>query len=232
MDRRIASLTSALLVIASLITALPMITSSALGQEVAPKAAAQKVQRGTSIKISGRVLDTSRTPLGGVTVLLETAKYPSGLFKKRKNREAVDKLSLPTTSDAEGFFAFDWPWDPYYDTFALAVALPINQGDLRTFEILHRTDITVDLFAGTLREMELVVEESEGLVWLRRFLGAEASEDERRIFEDLGRPDRYDAPTEEGGKAAWWYFTAGKVYWFKTGHLDHLEHFEPIPPLE
>jgi len=222
MDRRIAGFTLALLLTAS----------PALAQEAAHGATAQKVKRGTPIKISGHVLDTSRTPLRGVTVLLETSKRPSGLFKKRKKKETVDKVSLPTKANAEGSFTFDWPWDPYYDTFTLAVALPINQRDRRTFEILHRIDITVDLFAGTLGEIELVVEESEGLVWLRRFLGDEASADQRRIFEELGRPDRYDAPEEEGGEAAWWYFTAGKVYWFKEGRLDQVVHFESIPPLE
>lgn len=216
MDRRIAGLALALLLLAG----------GASAQE-----AERKLERGTPLKISGRVLDTSRTALGGVTVLFETSRHPSGLFKKRK-QETVDKVSLPIQADADGIFTFDWPWDPYYDTFALAVALPIHQGSLHTFEILHRTDISAALLQGSLGEIELVVEESAGLVWLRRFLGEEASEDERRIFKELGRPDRYDAPEEEGGEAAWWYFTAGKVYWFKTGRLDQVVHFESIPPIE
>ncbi len=44
----------------------------------------------------------------------------------------------------------------------------------------------------------------------------------------MGRPDRFDG---EGETAAWWYFEAGKVYRFRAGALEQVEHFEPIKPL-
>ena len=240
MDRRIILLPLSLLFTAG-VTFAAQAQQAQAQQAQAQQAQAQqaqettapKLERGTPIKISGRVLDTSRTPLRSVTVLFEIARRPSsGLFKRRKQQETVDKVSLPTMANEEGSFTIEWPWDPFYDTFSVAVALPIHQGTHRTFEILHRTDLSTALMQAGHAEVELIVEESPGLVWLRRFLDEGVGDDERRIFEELGRPDRYDAPAAEGEKEAWWYFTAGKVYWFKGGSLEQVEHFEPIPPLE
>ena len=212
MDRRIVL---ALIVVAAvLVTAVPL--------------PAQQLERGTPVAVGGKVLDSSRSSLGGVTILFEASKRSK---RKKQEEEPTDKVTLPVQANEDGTFAFEWRWDPYYNTFHLAVALPIRQEAHQSFEVLHRVDISDALVLGGIVEQELIVGESAGLVWLRRFLGEEASESERRIFQEMGRPDRYDAAKEEGGESAWWYFTAGKVYWFQDGELVQVVPFDSIEPM-
>ena len=196
---------------------------------LAPCLVAQELERGTPMAVGGRVLDTDRTPISRIVVLLEAAR---GVTNDEGKTELTDRLQLPTTTDDDGTFAFEWRWDPFYDKFHLAAALPIRQGGHQTFEVLYRKEISEAMPLGGIVNEELMLPESAELVWLRRVLAPGAAEDERRIFEELGRPDRYDSPKRDGESSAWWYFTSGRVYRFLEGRLEQVQHFDPIPPLD
>lgn len=202
----------------------------------APESGARTYKKGQPIQISGRVADTAGEPLDGVSVIFEASRRGSRLSRlfKRKGAPKTDTLQVPTTTDEEGNFSFEWGWDSYYDTFELVVALPVRHGERRDFEVFHRSDITATLKLGSPLATVLVVEGTGYLTWLRNFLKGSASDDEKRIFGELGRPDRIDHRQNRNGdvETSWWYFAQGKVYRFVAGTLDQVVHFEPIEPLK
>lgn len=196
----------------------------------APLAARAPYRTGDTVRINGRVTGADGGPLGEVTVLLEVSRTA---FKLRRfRREKGDTLQVSVTADEDGRFAIDWRWDSYYNTFELAVALPVRRDGRDSVEIFTRVDVTEKVRAGSPVSVALEVENSGYLQWLREFLAGLASEDEIRIYREMGRPDRVDK--DEGGEApesAWWYFEAGRVYRFRAGELEQVTHFEPVKPL-
>ncbi len=222
-----------------LIAALVATTIAAALLCAASPAAADSIHRkGDHVLFSGRVTGPDGEPVGNVTVLLELSRNSFSLkrFKKVKR----NTLRIPVTATVDGQYLHDWRWDGYYNTFELAVAVPsagrADGGD--GYEILYRTDVTEPVLEGrrpqgTDRSIPivtaLVVEGVGDLGWLRRLLGGTAGAEESRIFREMGRPDRVDS--HDGGATAWWYFEAGKVFRFRDGALEQVEHFEPIKPL-
>ncbi len=198
-----------------------------------PGAAPAGHKKGQVVTITGQVTDAEGRPLPNVSVVLEVSRRSFKLLRFWKPRQKTDTLKIPTAADQDGNYRFDWRWDPYYDTFELAVALPVKKGGKEAFEVFHRHDVTAGVRQANPVDVALRVEDSGYLDWLRRFLSGEASDDEKRIFRDLGRPDRVDVEERSAGtEVSWWYFEAGKVYRFLGGRLDQVVHFEPVPPIE
>ena len=205
-----------------------------------PAAADAVHRKGDHVLFSGQVTDAGGEPVGNVTVLLELSR--NSFSWRRLKKVKRNTLRIPVTATVDGQYLHDWRWDGYYNTFELAVAIPRSgagapAGD--DYEVLHRTDVTATVLAGkrpqgTDRSIPvvtpLVVEGVGDLGWLRRLLGGKAGAEENRIFGEMGRPDRVDA--DDGGASAWWYFEAGKVFRFRDGALEQVEHFEPIKPLD
>lgn len=196
-------------------------------------AAADRHRKGDHVLFSGQVTGSDNEPLGGITVLLELSRTTFSI--RRFKQVKKNTLSIPVTTTVGGQYLHDWRWDGYYNTFELAVAIPVpmaagsrpGQGD--GYEILHRTDVTEQVRQGSPVVTALVIESPGDLGWLRRLLGGNASSEENRIFREMGQPDRVD--THDGDATAWWYFETGKVYRFRAGALEQVEHFEPIKPL-
>ncbi len=202
-----------------------------------PPAAGQPgttLRKGDHVLFSGQVTGTDGNPVGNVTVLLELSRTSFNIRRFKKVKK--NTLRVPVTTTVDGRYLHDWRWDGYYNTFELAVAIPEGRDD---FEILHRVDVTDKVREGVLPKdgirnlavvTPLVVEGTGDLGWLRELVGGTAGEDERRIFREMGQPDRVDR--HEDGASAWWYFEAGKVYRFRDGALELTEDFEPIKPLD
>ena len=183
--------------------------------------------KGDPVTISGRVTGPEGRPIGQVTVLLEVSR---NRFDWRRFRRATgDTLQIPVLSEADGQYRHDWRWDGYYDTFQLAVALPVPTAVGDAFEVLHRVEITQPVMQGSPVVVPIVVEDVRYLGWLRRFSDGSASAEEKRVYRELGRPDRLDFAGADA--AAWWYFAAGKVYRFAAGELEEVETFDPVAPL-
>ena len=192
---------------------------------MAPTAAADAGHRkGDHILFSGQVTGADNEPVGGITVLLELSR--TAFSWRRFKTVKKNTLSIPVTATVDGRYLHDWRWDGYYNTFELAVAIPGAGGG---YEILNRVEITDRVLEGGPVVTPLVVEGVGDLGWLRKLLGGLASDEEVRILREMGRPDRVDA--YDRGAAAWWYFEAGKVYRFRDGALEQVEHFDPIRPL-
>ncbi len=200
-----------------------------------PRAEGATHHKGDHVLFSGQVTGTDGEPVANVTVLLELSR--STFSMRRFKRIKKNTMRIPVTATVDGRYLHDWRWDGYYNTFELAVAVPVkrNAAGHDDFEILHRTDVTerVRLTAPPKEGKRdivvvtpLVVEQTGDLAWLRGLLGGSAGAEENRVFREMGRPDRVD--THEGESTAWWYFEAGKVYRFRAGALEQVEHFEPI----
>ncbi len=222
--------------------ALAALTVAAVLLCAALPAAADAVHRkGDHVLFSGRVTDAGGQPVGNVTVLLELSR--NSFSWRRFKQVKKNTLRIPVTATVDGQYFHDWRWDGYYNTFELAVAVPAQlgagtPGGRDDYEILQRTDVTETVLQGlrpqgTDRSIPvvttLVVEGAGDLGWLRKLLGGSAGAEENRIFREMGRPDRVDS--HDGGATAWWYFEAGKVFRFRDGALEQVEHFEPIKPL-
>ena len=183
-------------------------------------------RKGDHVLISGQVTSTEGQPVGNVTVLLELSR--TAFSWRRFQQVKKNTLQIPVIATVGGQYLHDWRWDGYYNTFELAVALPIEKDGREDFEILHRTDITEQVLSGGPVVAPLVTGDDASLGWLRRLLDGSASAEESRIYQEMGRPDRFDSEAET---SAWWYFEAGKVYRFRDGALEQVEHFEPIKAL-
>ena len=190
----------------------------------APAIADAAYRKGDTVTISGQVTDPDGAPVGNVTVLLELSRTRFQLRSFR--RVKGNTLRIPVIAAADGRYRHDWRWDGYYNTFALAVAMPVPREGRDDFEVLRRFEITQPVNQGGPVEVPLVIEDTTYLNWLRRFVDGRASSEEVRVFRELDTPDRIDHGT--GDAWAWWYFEAGKVYRFRDGALEELETFEPV----
>ncbi len=197
---------------------------SALLLWAAPAGARGAHRKGDHVLISGQVTSAEGKPVGNVTVLLELSRTSFSLRRFKQTRK--NTLRIPVKATVDGRYLHDWRWDGYYNTFELAVALPAKKGGRDDFEILHRIEITGNVLAGGPVTLRLVVGDDDALGWLRGVLDGSASAEESRIYEEMGRPQRFDV--HDDGTTAWWYFEAGKVYRFRDGALEQVEHFEPI----
>lgn len=184
--------------------------------------------KGQVVTIQGRVSDAQGRALGEVTVLLEVSRRAFRWTKLR--RETGNELTVPVAADGDGNYRIDWRWDPFYNLFVLAVALPVRKAGGETFEVFYRLDVTRWIVAANPVEIGLVLPDTAGLEELRAFLDSIDSEDEKRIYRKMGRPDRVDEGKEHyDPDRSWWYFEAGKVYRFRDGQLDAEVAFEPVP---
>jgi len=198
-------------------------------------------RKGDPVTLSGQVTDAAGRALGGVTVLLEVSRNVFHL--RRLGRETTGTLRLPAVADDAGRYRLDWRWDPYYNELALLVALPVRtapsggtEGESTAgrdgYEVFYRREITAEVGGGSPVEVALVLPDATAYDALRTFLASLTSADEKRVYQEMGRPDRVDvAQAHYDPDRTWWYFAAGKAYRFRDGRLDQVVRFEPIRPL-
>ncbi len=193
---------------------------------VSPPATAKSHHTGEIVPIRGRVIDGEGLPLAGVEIVLEARREQLRL--KSFRREAGPPLRVIGRTDAEGAFEISWTWDRHHNSFALVVAH--TQRNSATFESFARRDITSQLEAGGSVSESIEVPEGSVLRWLRRYQGPTTGQ-ERKVYDEMGRPDRVDMALEPDGDAlSWWYFEAGKVYRFEDGTLLDVTRFDPVRP--
>jgi acyl-coenzyme A synthetase/AMP-(fatty) acid ligase len=64
---------------------------------------------------------------------------------------------------------------------------------------------------------------------LREFVASVHSDDERKVYDEMGRPDKVErVQYPERTEVSWWYFDAGRVYRFRDGRLEQVVPFEPV----
>jgi hypothetical protein len=195
-------------------------------------ASAARHAQGEHIQVTGIVSDRSGRPLEGLSVVLEVSRNTFSLRTFR--REPKDVRRVSATTNAKGEYTLEWPWDAYFNHYELVAGIAVRktQGK-QTFEELAREDVTRRLdsaSAGSPAVVSLVADNAQFVDTLRQFLAAIQSDDERRIYDEMGKPDKverllYPGYTEE----SWWYFESGRVYRFRAGHLEQVVPFTPVP---
>ena len=188
-------------------------------------------RRGETVEISGTVADASGDPVEGVTVVLLASHQGFTLRNFRKVEEGL--VRVPTKTDAQGGFDLVWRWDPYYDTFKVRaegmIATPATAGGGSRRGVLAEVDLTRRIGDGSPVVVALEVADAGPHRQDRSFTETSQSDDQRRVFEENGKPDRVDRLEMPGGdEVAWWYFERGKSYHFRAGRLDQVMEFDPV----
>jgi len=208
----------------SAIARTALLAGLALALVVAAPAAEARHEKGQSISVTGLVTDADGTPLADVRVVLEASRE---VFSLRQLRPVLrDTTRVAAATNARGEFALAWPWDSFYNHFELVVGVPVREGREETLEELARTEITRRLARNDTVVTTLVVENADFVHKLRDFVAGVDSDDERRVYQQMGTPDRIE---ERGGETRWYYFERGRMFRFEAGRLVETKAFTPVP---
>jgi hypothetical protein len=189
---------------------------------------AARYDQGQRIQVTGVVADAQGQPIPGVRVAFEgTRTY----FSVRELRRTADKevRRVSATTDAHGQFTVEWPWDSYFNHFELAVGMPVRARGGERLEELTRQDVTRRVLAGSPAVVAVTIENRQFIDRLKEFLASVQTDDQRKVYDEMGKPDRvrnvkYPGYTE----SSWWYFESGRVYRFRDGRLEQVVPFDPV----
>ncbi len=213
----------------SAIPAIPAILIlSALSVTSVPAAAARYAQ-GERVQVTGNVTDAQGQPLADVRVTFEATRT---YFSVRELRRTEDKevRRVSATTNAAGQYTLEWPWDSYFNHFELVAGVPVRtKGGGERMEELARQDVTRRVTAGSPAVVSVTVENRKLLDTLNQFLASIQTEDQRKVYQEMGKPDRIRNVQYPGHlEASWWYFESGRVYRFRDGRLEQVVPFDPV----
>ncbi len=203
----------------------------ALALAAAPAGAAlpwgEPFRAGEAVRFEGTVADLEGRPLEAIDVTLEAARTKLDL--RSLARVPAATATQTTRSNERGEFALDWAWQAGFRRFELVASIPVRGPGGETRQELARIDLSARLDQGSPVAATLTVADAAFVRALRAFVAALATDDERGVYAEAGKPDsvdRRDGPV--GASAAWWYFELGRVYRFRDGRLAEVERFEPV----
>lgn len=207
---------------------------SALALTLAAAPAIAQRSAGEHIEIRGTVTDAQGRALPQVTVVFEAVREGLSLQSVRELR--MDKGRTDerrAVTDPRGIYTLDWPWDPFFNRFEMRVELPVRGPDGERMEVLARRALPALRDAESPVIANLTVERAELISQLQDFLTHLDTASEREVYQRLGKPDRVERVVYEGSErvdASWWYFSVGKVFYFRSGELVEERNFQPVRP--
>jgi hypothetical protein len=207
---------------------LLVLTGLACWLAAADPARAARYDDGQRVVVTGVVLDGQGQPLSGVRVVFEGSRT---YFSIRELRRTADKdvRKVTATTDAAGTYTITWPWDSYFNHFEVAVGVPVRVKAGEKLEELARQDVTRRVLAGSPAVVAVTVENRQFIDHLRELLASIKTDDQRRVYEEMGKPDRVRNVQYPGYlESSWWYFESGKVYRFRDGRLEQVVPFDPV----
>lgn len=185
---------------------------------------------GQQVTVQGVVLDAKGQPLGDLRVTLEASHSGFSVYPWGNRKREVATGSAQTT--VAGEFGLQFPWNDRFNHFELVVAVPVATAQGEDQHELWRSDITRRVQQGSPVAVPVELADTVFLETLRQFLGTLRTDEERRTYRQVGRPDRVDQTTyPDRLETAWWYFRAGKVYRFRDGRLETVDEFAPVQPV-
>jgi hypothetical protein len=193
-----------------------------------PAAAAARYDQGQRIQVTGLVADSQGQPLQGIRVVLEVSRTYFSIRNLRRTADP-DVRRVSATTDARGNYTLEWPWDSYFNHFELVAGVPVHTRTGETVQELARQEITRRVEAGSPAVVAVTIENRVFLDNLRQFLASIQTDDQRKVYQEMGKPDRvrnvrYPTYLE----SSWWYFEAGRVYRFRDGRLEQVTPFDPV----
>lgn len=193
----------------------------------APAAAAPVAESGEKIEVSGLVTGPDGSPIPSLRVVLEASRSTWSL--RHLQRTTTDTRRVAATTDREGAFALAWPRDRYYNRFELLVGVPVRKPGGERIEVLERVDLTPRFAQSGPVVATVVVKNAAFVAKLRQFVAQVQSEDEQRVYTEMGKPDEVQVVNfPDHRESAWWFFESGKVYRFRDGRLTQVTPFEPV----
>lgn len=230
----------------AIVVAPPPVLAQKTAQETSDEAPARNPpENGDTVTVTGRVTDPQGRAVPGAHVVFEA--FRSYFSLRRFERRTKDFRRVETVTDETGRYRLEWLWDNYFNRFRVGVERP---GTLRAMGaatsrpaqdveaddnarespyLVVQTDLAPRLVAGGTAVVPLVVEDTELLEAVRRFESSLATEDQRRVYRDLGYPDEVRVfELADVRETSWWYFERGEVYRFADGELQEIEPFEPV----
>jgi hypothetical protein len=170
-----------------------------------------------------------------MTVVLLASHRGFELKSMKRDEEGLVRVAAAT--DEQGRFTIPWRWNPYYDTFRVraegagraSARSGAGAADAERTVILAELDLTRRVDEGSPVVAMLEVADAEPHRRDRALATTSQSDDQRRIYEQMGKPDRVDRLELQGGdEIAWWYFERGRSYHFRGGRLEQVIEFEPV----
>lgn len=200
----------------------------AAGTLAAPLAAARATYvEGQSIEVRGVVTDGQGVPLPEITVTLEASR--TGLDFRWLRRVQRDLVRFSTVSNARGEFSLSFPWSGYYNRYELVAGVTLRKADGEHLEVFERVDLSGRIGHGSPVVAALAVADTRFLDSLREFVAGLGSDDERQVYNTMGKPDAVDRLIAGPQLTeTWWYYEAGKSYRFADGRLAQVETFDPV----
>ena len=191
-------------------------------------AAAARYGQGERVQVTGIVADAQGQPLADVRVTFEATRTYFSLRELRRTA-AKEVRRVSATTNASGVYAIEWPWDGYFNHFEVAVGVPVRTRTGERLEELGRQDATRRVLAGSPAVVAVTVADRRFLDTFREFLASIQTEDQRKVYEEMGKPDRVRNVQYPGHlESSWWYFESGRVYRFRDGRLEQVVPFEPV----
>ncbi|MEM7052345.1 MAG: carboxypeptidase-like regulatory domain-containing protein [Acidobacteriota bacterium] len=189
--------------------------------------AAASYRDGEAVRVTGIVTDAAGKPLPGVRVVLEASRSRVNL--RRLSREKRDSTRLTAVTDERGEYSIEWHWHRYYNAYELIVGVAVRKPAGERLQALETLDISRRLEKSNPLVVPIVIEDAEFVQTLQRFVAGIRSDDERRIYAQMGKPDEVKERVSSSRKdTSWWYFESGKVFRFTDGELVGEESFTPV----
>ncbi|HEV8580254.1 MAG TPA: carboxypeptidase-like regulatory domain-containing protein [Thermoanaerobaculia bacterium] len=212
----------------SLVSLAPLWLLGFLASGALAPAAAARYAQGERVQITGIVADAQGQPLPEVRVTFEATRT---YFSMRELRRTADKeiRRVSATTNASGEYTLVWPWDSYFNHFEVVVGVPVRAGAGERLEELARQDVTRRVQAGSPAVVAVTVENRKFLDSFRQFLASIQTEDQRKVYQEMGKPDRIrNVQYPNHLESSWWYFESGRVYRFRDGRLEQVVPFDPV----
>ncbi len=191
-------------------------------------AAAGPYREGETVVVTGVVTDGQGMAIPKLIVELEAARSVFNVRALQRVKRDARVVSTTTTNE-RGEYSLEWPWSDFYNLFEVRAGVPVRRGESETTRVLSRVDVTRRMGQGSPVVVAVGIDDTRFLSSLRAFLASVDTEDEKRVYRALGRPDQVDTmKSPRHDDATWWYFEAGKAYRFRDGRLVQVEPFDPV----
>lgn len=193
----------------------------------AAPAAAVRYKQGDPVQLTGIVSDAKGAPLAGVRVVLEASR--SYFSMRQLRRDEKDVRTVLATTNESGSYSIVWPWDSYYNRFSIVVGVPVKLRGGEKLQELDRQEVTRQVSGGSPVVVSAVVQDRGFLDRYRAFLASIQTDDQRKVHDELGKPDKIQNQQLPGHlESSWWYFEIGRVYRFRDGRLEQVVPFDPV----